>query len=247
MAINEYCSRSLRCCYYLGFGNESCLRLLRCYLFLAMAMNPANVCFPLCCSFLPPTQTRDPKACLAIFATNPNARKVDLQQWTIMTMEAANTAVNESYTLTKSMEKANFGNDALNQCLEVFADSLDQLNTSMYLVADMNLHAPGNTGVDVQTFMSAAMTDQDTCLQGISEVGGWPGSDAISGARADRVNTLLSISLSFVDALTKSLVDPNHHRRLLEIELQQEVALGRRGGLRSFQTLQRLGELVRKL
>lgn len=161
-----------------------------------------------------------------------------------MTMEAANTAVNESYTLTKSMQKANYGNDALIQCLEVFADSLDQLNTSMYLVADMNLHAPGTTGVDVQTFMSAAMTDQDTCLQGISEVGGWPGSDLISGARADHVNALLSISLSFVDALTKSLIDPNHHRRLLEIELQQAVALGRRGGLK---TLQRLGELVRKL
>lgn len=182
---------------------------------------------------------RYPTLCTSLFASNPHAQKVDIQQWAIIAMQSAESAVNESYSLIVNMEKGNSGNSAYMTCQQVMADSLDQVNTSMYLVADMDPSSPGTTLADVQTYMSAAMTDQDTCQQGISEVGGWPGSDSISGARADHVNSLLSISLTFVNALQTS---GNHHRRLLVLDPHAVGSILGRRGLLSLQNSRRTWE-----
>ncbi|CAK9219333.1 unnamed protein product, partial [Sphagnum troendelagicum] len=167
------------------------------------------------------SSTMYPQLCSEIFHAIPGAQKGDLQQWTVMVMQMSEQAVNESVSLALQMShlRENHGSVALEQCIEVLMDSLDQINSSMYLVADMELHPSPATESDVQTYMSAAMTDIDTCQQGVSDVGGWSGSAELCGPRADHINQLLSISLTFVNVLGNSEFGSGHNRRLLTVLL----------------------------
>lgn len=168
------------------------------------------------CGFL--ETNRNSVDCLNMIRSSPNSYRGDLKQWTVTAMKAAGHALNESYILAQGMEKKNKGNVALQQCIDVFADALDNVNTSMNLVASMDVHNPGTDGDDVQTFMSAAMTNYDTCKEGIEDVGSFPGSDEITGQQAKHVDTMLSIALTFVNHLMTPAMDRNRHRRLLHIE-----------------------------
>lgn len=62
---------------------------------------------------------------------------------------------------------------ALKDCISLFDDALSQLNQSAEL---LNV-GPGESALtemkvkDLQTWISAAMTDQDTCLEGLDEMG----------------------------------------------------------------------------
>ncbi|CAK9230077.1 unnamed protein product [Sphagnum troendelagicum] len=159
--------------------------------------------------------TAYPDTCYKTFAAIPNAEKGDLQQWTILAINASAQAVNESLTLALQMQSRQDGNMALEQCIDLERDSLDRLNATMFLVAEMNLRSPEKT--DALTYMSAVMTNEDTCQDGINEVGGWQGSDKLTGAIHHQIAELLDISLSFTNSLATSELDADHHRRLLQI------------------------------
>lgn len=174
---------------------------------------------------------RDPEVCINIFASNPNSAKVDFQQWTVMTMEASEQALNESYTIAMTLRDPSYENVALEQCIDVFSEALVLLNESMYVLADMDVHNPGAPAADIQVALNAAMTDHDTCQDGIDDVGSFPGSDRITGVQGRRVDTLLSISLTFFNELLAAADDPNRHRRRLLLHLQS--FLGRRALLDS--------------
>ncbi|KAG0504111.1 hypothetical protein KC19_8G059400 [Ceratodon purpureus] len=167
------------------------------------------------------TKTIDPAVCLKLFASNLNSNKVDLQQWTIMTMEASQKALNESYNLAMGLTDKNPDNVALKQCIDVFGMAMEEVESSMFIVADIDVHNPGPAASDVAVSLTAAATDHDTCQEGIDEVGPFDGSDTITGDRAQHVDTLLSIALTFVDNL--AIGDSNHHRRLLNIESSQRL------------------------
>ncbi|XP_024401719.1 uncharacterized protein [Physcomitrium patens] len=177
-------------------------------------------------------KTIDPTVCLTVFASNPNSKKVDLQQWTLMSMEAASHAMNESLILAQGLAPVNPDNAALQQCIEVFSEALDLVNISMHIIAGMDAQAPGTAGTDALSSMSAAMTNQDTCQEGIDDLGPFPGSDKITGDQAKHVNKLLSIALTFVNELTGAGEDPNnHHRRLLQIKSSLRRTILSRQGL----------------
>jgi hypothetical protein len=63
--------------------------------------------------------------------------------------------VNESLTLALQMQSRQDGNMALEQCIDLERDSLDRLNATMFLVAEMNLRSPEKT--DALTYMSAVI------------------------------------------------------------------------------------------
>lgn len=147
-------------------------------------------------------KTIDAGVCLKMFAENPNSNKADLQQWTLMTMEAAEQALNESYVLAVGLTDVNPGNVALQQCIDVFSMALDEVTSSEYIVADIDVHNPGPAATDAAMSLTAASTDHDTCQQGIDDVGPFTGSDQITGDRANHVDTLLSIALTFVEELS---------------------------------------------
>jgi len=98
---------------------------------------------------------RYPDTCYKTFAAIPDAEKGDLQQWTILAINASAQAVNESLTLALQMQSRQDGNMALEQCIDLERDSLDRLNATMFLVAEMNLRSPEKT--DALTYMSAVI------------------------------------------------------------------------------------------
>lgn len=193
-------------------------------------------------------KTRDPAVCLNLFASNPNSSKVDFQQWTIMTMEVAEQALNESLTLAINLKETNYENVALEQCIDVFSEALVLVNQSTYVLADMDVEYPGTTGADIREALNAAMTNHDTCQDGINDIGAFPGSEQITGEQARRVNTYLSIALTFFNELIAPSEDtipddPHNRRRLLEIEsTARRLILGRRA-LLSTRSSQRSGRL----
>ncbi len=63
--------------------------------------------------------------------------------------------MNESLTLALQMQSRQDGNMALEQCIDLERDSLDRLNATMFLVAEMNLRSPEKT--DALTYMSAVI------------------------------------------------------------------------------------------
>lgn len=60
---------------------------------------------------------------------------------------------------------------AYHDCLELLDGSVDHLDRSLAAVADGNA-SPTGSAQDVVTWLSAAMTNQDTCAEGLDEVSG---------------------------------------------------------------------------
>ncbi|KAL8100976.1 pectinesterase inhibitor 6-like [Apium graveolens] len=57
---------------------------------------------------------------------------------------------------------------ALLDCVECFQDSIDNLHKSLYVLRELNGQTFNSQMSDVTTWMSAALTDEDTCLDGFS-------------------------------------------------------------------------------
>jgi len=104
--------------------------------------------------------TRFPAACLA--AIPPSANTTDPQTILVFSLRASLHALQN---LSSSLGATKGG--ALADCKEVLDDALSRLNDSLSAAAALNYKAVG----DVQTWVSAAVTDQQTCLDGLEEVG----------------------------------------------------------------------------
>lgn len=71
------------------------------------------------------------------------------------------------------ISKSNEANtvSALSDCEKLFDDAVSQLNNSVASVADGSEKVLTEATIaDVNTWISAAMTDQDTCLDGLEEM-----------------------------------------------------------------------------
>jgi pectinesterase inhibitor-like protein len=55
---------------------------------------------------------------------------------------------------------------ALSDCIETFADALDELHRSLGVLRRLSRSTFGTQMGDLNTWISAALTDEDTCLDG---------------------------------------------------------------------------------
>lgn len=96
---------------------------------------------------------------------------------------------------------------ALKDCRSLFADALDRLNQSAVVAKGHVASSPGVKISDINTWISAAMTDQETCLDGLEEVE----STVVDEVRAKvhASNVFLSNSLAILVNI-KSLVEKYH-------------------------------------
>uniref|UniRef100_A0A7C9E120 pectinesterase n=1 Tax=Opuntia streptacantha TaxID=393608 RepID=A0A7C9E120_OPUST len=96
---------------------------------------------------------------------------------------------------------------ALDDCRSLFADALDRLNQS---AAAAKGHVASSHGVkisDINTWISAAMTDEETCLDGLEEVGSSVVDEVKAKVHASKV--CLSNSLAILSNI-KNLVEKFH-------------------------------------
>nr|QIR83167.1 pectin methylesterase 9 [Cunninghamia lanceolata] len=101
---------------------------------------------------------------------------------------------------------------AFEDCLELFDITLDNLERSMSKVNNSNSnYLDWRQSLDVQTWLSSALTNQATCLQGFQETSGNQQSTVSNSLH--NVSRLLSNSLALVKNIP--VVGRHHKRRLL--------------------------------
>ncbi|MCD7457157.1 hypothetical protein HAX54_034363 [Datura stramonium] len=121
--------------------------------------------------------TQHPGSCFdSISSLNSSASKPDPEHFLNLSLQATVRELTNVSSLPKTLiSKVNDPGtvSALKDCISLFDDALSQLNQSAEL---LNV-GPGEDALTVmkvknmQTWVSAAMTDQDTCLEGLNEMG----------------------------------------------------------------------------
>ncbi|GMH02601.1 hypothetical protein Nepgr_004440 [Nepenthes gracilis] len=115
--------------------------------------------------------------CVSTLKARPEAKNIDLKGLAFLTMKVAKEQGNATAafidTKLKNEESLAPGLDqALNDCREQYDDALAQIEDSMQAFL-------ANAANDVNTWLSAAMTNADTCEEGLNDAG-------VGGAMGDR-------------------------------------------------------------
>ncbi|KAK8668024.1 hypothetical protein V6N13_105494 [Hibiscus sabdariffa] len=127
----------------------------------------------------------------------------------------ARTAIGVSLSRARHMaafvsnlsREADYGADprasaALHDCFSNMGDAVDEIRGSLDQMR--RLVAPGSESFrfqmgNVQTWMSAALTDEETCTDGFEDVGEWPMKEAVC-ERAANVKKFTSNALALVNS-----------------------------------------------
>ncbi|XP_068644286.1 probable pectinesterase/pectinesterase inhibitor 34 [Aristolochia californica] len=117
-------------------------------------------------------RTRYPSLCINSLVQFPGAIKAgerDLVHISVnMTFQRVSHALYGASAIA-NLEMGTMARTAYNDCLELLEDSMDQLGQSLVTVTGSG---GGGSGEDVLTWLSAALTNQDTCTEGLADVRG---------------------------------------------------------------------------
>ncbi|XP_075483602.1 pectinesterase inhibitor 6-like [Primulina tabacum] len=104
---------------------------------------------------------------------------------------------------------------AVSDCVECFQDALDNLHESLDVLRNLSIVQFGSQMEDVTTWVSAALTDEDTCLDGFDQA---KGKHLVSVLLCvSKVSYMTSNALALVNKLATTgpgyLTDDLNHRR----------------------------------
>ncbi|KAK2406660.1 Pectinesterase 3 [Trifolium repens] len=167
--------------------------------------------------------TQYPNSCFAAISSLPDSNTTDPEKLFKLSLKVA---IDELSNLTRGFsKKIQVSGDtrlkkAIEVCGSVLNDSLDRLNDSMStIVSGEKILSPTKIR-DVETWISAALTDHDTCLDAVGELN----STAAKKLRLE-IETAMKNSTEFasnslaivtkVIRLLSNFEVPNHNRRLL--------------------------------
>ncbi|KAI4307114.1 hypothetical protein L6164_030334 [Bauhinia variegata] len=122
------------------------------------------------------SKTRFPSLCvnsLLDFPGSTNASEQDLVHISFnMTLQHFSKALYSSTGISYA-QMDQYVRSAYEDCLELLEDSVDALSRSLTSVAPLDGgNNPGGSTQDVLTWLSAALTNQDTCAEGFSDISG---------------------------------------------------------------------------
>lgn len=175
--------------------------------------------------------TKYPDACLSALS---NSTTTDPAKIFLLSLQVALSELTKLVAVpTAHISKLNNNNNnnllvhkALEDCADVLSDSVDRLEDSISSASTSSLTTTHKD--DLRTWLSAALTDQETCLDGLAEIDGTAELVAEIRSAMNTSAELVSNSLAIVTKLF-GLRIPNHRRsrRLLgaaEIRLLQETS-----------------------
>ncbi|CAI8607806.1 unnamed protein product [Vicia faba] len=178
-------------------------------------LNPATSLKSVC------DATQYPHSCIAAISSLPESNTTDPEKLFKLSLKVA---MDELSNLTRLKLKAS-GDTRLEKaiavCSSVLEDSLDRLNDSMsMIIADDKILSPAKVR-DVETWITAALTDHDTCLDAVGEVNSPAARGVLTQIETAMRNSteFASNSLAIVSKVIRLLSNfeiPSHHRRLLE-------------------------------
>ncbi|OMO91925.1 Pectinesterase inhibitor [Corchorus capsularis] len=154
--------------------------------------------------------TRFPDSCFTAVSASLNAStKPDPVTVLRLSLQSAITHLSNLSSSLKSLNDLH-SEPALKDCVDLFDDALSRLNDS---VSAMNkvmcsgketVLTKGKTS-DVQTWISAAMTDQDTCNDGLEEMGSTVADQVKSQFQSFRESVLSSVPQAMEPNKTRSM------------------------------------------
>ncbi|KAF3779349.1 Pectinesterase 3 [Nymphaea thermarum] len=141
-----------------------------------------------------------PDLCMSTLSTLPNLSKRTLQDMICHIIEHAEKEVEDSSDDCASIFKGKSGLDfrqktALQDCQELFSDTLSQLTVS---VADLRSALRSNLSEDALALLSAAMTNQYTCLEGFDYSSG-----SVKNAIQDKLHNVTKLVSNSLSMTTK--------------------------------------------
>ncbi|XP_059454380.1 probable pectinesterase/pectinesterase inhibitor 61 [Corylus avellana] len=116
---------------------------------------------------------------------------------------------------------------AFDDCLELLDDSVDAFSRALLNVGVAQQSGAATSTSDVLTWLSAALTNQDTCMEGLADVSG-PVKNQMAGRLKD-LEELMSNCLAIFSGSTTddfSGVPIQNRRRLMESDISEENAGG---------------------
>ncbi|KAK8710722.1 hypothetical protein V6N13_146035 [Hibiscus sabdariffa] len=135
--------------------------------------------------------TRYPESCLAALSSLNASKSRDPEAFLDLSLRISITRLSNLSSSLRSLNDLR-PRPALKDCLTLFDDALSRLNDSVSATkAELGLTKEKMS--DIQTWISAAMTDQDTCNDGLEEMG-WTAGDEVK-----------SQSQSFKESVSNSL------------------------------------------
>ncbi|KAG8389493.1 hypothetical protein BUALT_Bualt02G0235100 [Buddleja alternifolia] len=144
--------------------------------------------------------------CIQSLAPFSNSAKNNPSRWaragvSVTIGEAKSVA--QYLATTKRNKKATLGRGrnkiALSDCVECFQDTLDNLHKSLIVLRKLSIGQFSSQLDDVNTWVSAALTDVDTCLDGFDEQKGKRVKYLLN--RVSNVTYLTSNALALVNKL----------------------------------------------
>lgn len=129
--------------------------------------------------------TQNPDSCFAALSSSLNISSTTTKPDPEVILKLSlQVSVSHFSNITSSIRglHGNHPEVALRDCIDQLRDALSRLNDS---VSEMNAALTDRTVNDIQTWISAAMTDEETCLDGLEEMG---------SAVADEVKTMMKKS-----------------------------------------------------
>ncbi|KAJ6415236.1 hypothetical protein OIU84_004095 [Salix udensis] len=144
--------------------------------------------------------TQNPSSCFTSISSLNISTKPDPEVIFKLSLNVSITELKHLSSLFSGLHDVN-SQAAMRDCVSQFDDSLGKLNDSL-LAMEVG---PGEKMLtlekvkDIQTWISAAMTDQDTCIDGLEEMGSVL-PDEIK-AKMERSKDFLSISLAIISKM----------------------------------------------
>ncbi|KAL4352413.1 hypothetical protein GQ457_06G036980 [Hibiscus cannabinus] len=138
--------------------------------------------------------TRYPESCLAALSSLNASKSGDPEAFLDLSLRISITRLSNLSSSLRSLNDLR-PQPALKDCLTLFDDALSRLNDSVSATkAELGLTEEKMS--DIQTWISAAMTDQDTCNDGLEEMG-WTAGDEVK-SQAQSFKESVSNSLAIV-------------------------------------------------
>nr|QIR83168.1 pectin methylesterase 10 [Cunninghamia lanceolata] len=115
------------------------------------------------------SKTLYPALCVSTLVSYPGVKKASRTDFAHMTVNVTMGGVQQAYSMALNVDTVGMSSTerfALEDCLELLEDSMDHLKASMDKMAAIKVKPRKHQIADVQTWLSAALTNQETCLEG---------------------------------------------------------------------------------
>lgn len=140
--------------------------------------------------------TQNPDSCFTALSSSLNISSTAIKPDPEVILKLSlQVNVNHFSNITSSI-KSLYGNHlevALRDCVDQLRDASSRLNDSM---SELNATLTDRTVNDIQTWISAAMTDEETCLDGLEEMGSTVADEVKTMMKKSK--ELLSYSLAII-------------------------------------------------